>query len=99
MKIKLAEALLRRRELQEKVDQLRPLRVSDLFETKVKRMKVTDNIDDVTAQVAKVDAAQITAEFDHYAKQLREVDAFIQQANWTTDIEVNKDNMKNWEIA
>lgn len=94
MKVKLAEALLRRRELQEKVDSMQGLRVADLFETKVKRMKVTDNIDDVTAQVAKVDFNQITQEYDYYASQLRKIDAVIQQANWTTEIEV--ETMSNY---
>lgn len=97
MKIKLAEALLRRKELQDKVDQMRGLRLPELFETKVKRMKVTDNIEDVTAQVARVDFNQITREYDFYAAQLRKIDASIQQANWTTDITV--DSVSNYESA
>lgn len=88
MKIKLAEALLRRKELQQKVDSLKHITLRDLFEPKVKRVKVTDSIDEVTAEVPKLQLNQVTAEYDYYAKQLRLVDAAIQQANWTTEVEV-----------
>lgn len=95
-KIKLAEGLLRRKELQQKVDQLSMINGKDLFEVKVKRMKVTDSVDEVTATVPKIKAAQVTAEYDHYAKQLRLVDAAIQQANWTAEIEVQDHVMKDY---
>jgi len=96
MKIKLAEALLRRKELNEKVDQLRKINVEGLFDVKVKRQNVTESVDDVTASVPKITLSQVTAGFDYYAKQLRLVDATIQQANWTTEIEVPGDVMKDF---
>jgi len=86
--LKLAEALLRRKELQGKVDVLKQIKDKDLFEVRAKRTNVTESIDDIVAQVPKLDAAQVTAEFDFYARQLRLVDAAIQQANWTTVVEV-----------
>ena len=88
MQIKLAEALLRRKELQNKVDQLKPIMVENLFETKAKRVNVTDSVDDIVAQVPKISLNQVTAAYDFYAKQLRLVDATIQQANWTTEITI-----------
>lgn len=88
MQIKLAEALLRRKELQQKVDQLKNIQATAFFETKARRVKVTDDLDDVIAQVPLMTAAQVTHEYDWYAKQLRFVDAAIQQANWTTQIDV-----------
>ena len=97
-KIKLAEALLRRKELNNKVDQLRQIKQADLFEMKYARKAVTDNIDDVTAQVPKLTASQVTAEFDFYARQLRLVDAAIQQANWTTEIEVGDTVMGDYKV-
>ncbi len=96
MKIKLAEALLRRKELNEKVDQLKGIKVEGLFEVKVKRMNVTESVDDVTAKVPKITLNEVTAGYDYYAKQLRLIDAAIQQANWTTEIDV-KDTMKDYE--
>ncbi len=96
MKIKLAEALLRRKELNEKVDQLRKINVEGLFDVKVRRQNVTESVDDVTASVPKITLSQVTAGFDYYAKQLRLVDATIQQANWTTEIEVAGDVMKDF---
>ena len=97
MKIKLAEALLRRKELQEKVDQLRTINKEGLFETKAKRVNVTESIDDVVAAVPRITLAEITPGFDYYAKQLRMIDAVIQQANWTTEVEVPGDTMKDYE--
>ena len=88
MKVKLAEALLRRKELNEKIDQLKQINKDNLFVVKAKRVKVTDDIDDVVASIPKITLAQVAAGYDWYAKQLRLVDAAIQQANWVTEIEV-----------
>lgn len=87
--MKLAEALLRRKELQQKVDQIAVVRDKDLYELRFKRQKVSEDIDDITAQVPKCTLSQVTAEYDYYANKLRLVDAAIQQANWTTEIEVS----------
>lgn len=84
--MKLAEALLRRKELDAKVKVLNTIKGAQVFETKVKRVSVTDSVDDLTAQVPKLTAAQVTREYDHYAKALRLLDAAIQQANWTTEV-------------
>lgn len=96
MKTKLAEALLRRKELQEKVDQMRSVKDRDLFEVKAQRKQVTENLDDIIAQVPRVTLSQVTAEFDHYAKQLRLVDAAIQNANWNTDIDIADTVMRDY---
>lgn len=85
--MKLAEALLLRKELEAKVKQvLDALKTKSLIETKVVRKAVMDGIDDVTASVNKLTASQVTAEYDYYSRQLREVDAAIQQANWVTEM-------------
>lgn len=86
--IKLAEALLRRKELQGKVDMLQRIKDKDLFEVKATRQRITESIDDIVASVPKLTASQVTAEYDFYARQLRLVDAAIQQANWTVDVPV-----------
>lgn len=96
MKVKLAEALLRRKELQAKVDVLKSIKDKDLFEIKARRQNVTDSIDDIVAQVPKLTASQVTREYDWHARQLREIDAAIQQANWTTEIDVNAANMADF---
>lgn len=94
--IKLAEALLRRKELEAKVKQVQDFRVADMYEIRQKRVKVTDNIDDLTLTVPKLSLKEVTAEHDYYAKQLRKIDAVIQQANWTTDVDVG-DTMKDFD--
>jgi hypothetical protein len=94
--VKLAEALLRRKELGEKVKLTATIKAADLFTLKVKRQNVTENVDEVTANVPKLTLSQVTAEFDHYAKALRHIDAAIQQANWTTTLDLPDFSMKDW---
>ena len=96
MQVKLAEALLRRKELQDKVLILKQIKDKDLFEVKVRRQNVSDGIDEVVAQVPKLTASQVTQEFDYHSRQLRLIDAAIQQANWTTEIEVDAITMKDF---
>lgn len=83
---KLAECLLRRKELQQKLDRMNQINAKDLYEVKAARKKVTDDIDDVIAQVPKMTFSQFEAEYRHYAKQLRLIDAAIQQTNWTAEV-------------
>ena len=97
MKIKLAEALLRRKELQEKVKVLQQINNKDLFEVKVRRQNVTESVDDIVAQVPRLEAKQVTREYDWHARQLRLIDACIQQANWTTEVEVANHTMGDFK--
>ena len=66
-------------------------------ETRVRRINVADNIDEVTAHVPKLTASQVFAEFDHYARQLRLIDALIQQANWTTELTTEHDLLADYK--
>ncbi len=95
MKVKLAEALLRRKELQEKIDQLRSINNKELWDVKVTRQTVAEGVDEARVIVPKLTFNQISAGYDYYAKQLRLIDGTIQQANWTTEIDV-KDTMKDY---
>lgn len=97
MKIKLAEALLRRKELQTKVEQLKNIDARALYEVKASRRQVTDSLDDIVAEVPKLTASQVTQEIDWHARQLRLIDAAIQQANWTVDIEVQESTMSDFK--
>jgi len=97
MKVKLAEALLRRKELQDKVQVLKNIKDKDLFEIKAQRKQISESLDDIVAQVPKLTASQVTSEFDWHARQLRLVDAAIQQANWTTEIDVGDTAMSDYK--
>lgn len=97
MKIKLAEALLRRKELNEKVEQLKKINVQGLFEVKGQRKNVTENVDDIILTVPKITLNQVAAGYDWYAKQLRLIDAVIQQANWITEIDVQASVMEDYK--
>ena len=96
MKISLAAALLRRKELQQKVDQLRPINTQQLYQVKVARKNVTDSVDDIVAQVPLVKFEQVTASFDWHARRLREIDLAIQQANHMTQVEVGDNVMDDY---
>ena len=96
---KLAELLLRRKELNQKVDQIRAVKNGDIFEVRAVRKAVSDSIDDIVAHVPKLTLAEVTAEYDYYAKQLRLVDAAIQQANWQTKVTVAESVMADHKVA
>lgn len=96
-KIKLADALLRRKELNSKVVLLGKFKEADVYELKFARKKVSEDFDDITAQVPKLTASQVTSEFDFYSRQLRLCDSTIQQANWTVEVEVKDDVMLDFE--
>lgn len=95
MKIKLAEALLRRKELQQRVERIQNIKSHDVFEVKVTRKAAHEGVDDIVAQVPKLTLSEVTKEYDYYAKQLRLIDAAIQNANWTTDIEATDSVMQD----
>lgn len=84
--MKLADALLRRKELKERVDRISQIKNQDLFELKYTRKQISDTIDDIQSQVPKCTLSQVTQEYDYYANKLRLIDGAIQQLNWTTDI-------------
>lgn len=97
MKVKLAEALLRRKELAQKVVVLGQIRKEALFEVRAQRKNVTENLDDIVAMVPKLTASQVTAEYDWHARQLRLVDAAIQQTNWTAELEIAETVMADYD--
>ena len=96
MNIKLAEALLRRKELQIKVDRLMAIDKKDFFELKTARKSVSEGIDEIVAHVPKVSFQQMTHCYDTHAKALREIDAAIQQANWTTEVDIPETVMADY---
>ena len=87
--MKLADALLRRKELQQKVDQVKGFKDADVFQFLQERKQVNADYDDINARIPKLDLSQVTKEYDYYANKLRLIDAAIQQLNWTTDIETD----------
>lgn len=89
MKIKLAEALLRRKELQQKIQVVSNIRANKLvYEVTGKRVNVMTGIDEINGTFPKLELNQVTAEFDYCARQLRLIDGYIQQVNWTAELEV-----------
>ena len=94
--MKLAIALLRRKELQGKLDRIRPINDRELYMAKVSRQKISDDVDEARIIVPIITFDQVNGAYDHYAKQLRLVDAAIQQTNWTTEVEnINESDVMN----
>jgi len=90
--MKLAEALLRRKDLQAKVDRLKAIDQKALFETRTGRKPAAEGLDDIIAEVAKISFQQFTHCYDWHAKQLRLVDGVIQRANWETEVSVSDED-------
>lgn len=87
--MKVAEALLLRKQLEAKVQQLQPLKNlgdNGVFEQKVERRPANENVDTITITTPKVSLADLTKTYDHYASELRKIDAAIQQANWANEL-------------
>ncbi len=100
--MKIAEGLLLRKQLEAKVKQLEPLKVqgdNGLFELKTKRVKITDEIDEITLQTSRVSMADVTREYDHYASELRKLDSSIQQANWIYDLDYSESSKPGKEVV
>lgn len=98
MEVKLAEALLRRKELQAKVEILKKFKDTQVYyEIRANRVKVTEGLDDLSANYPKLEANQVTKEYDYYAKQLRLIDAKIQQANWTYILDLDSSTMEDFK--
>ena len=87
--MKIAQALLLRKQLEENVKQLTPVKQlgeQGMFELKTQRAKITDEVDEIRFQLPKITLADVTAEYDKYATALRKIDAAIQKANWEFDV-------------
>lgn len=92
--MKIAEALVLRKHLEQKVEQLKPIKLAGdngAFELKTERVKVTEEVDEVKLQIPKVELTSITREYDMYSKALRELDTAIQKANWIAEVDVKLD--------
>lgn len=88
--MKIAQALLLRKQLEKKVTQLEPIKQmgdKGLFETKVQRLNVSEQVDEVSISVPHINLSDITKEYDKYASALRKLDASIQKANWEFDVD------------
>lgn len=98
MQIKLAEALLRRKELQAKVEILKKIKDTQVYyEVRAQRVKVTDGIDELSINWPKLECKQVTKEYDYAARQLRLIDAKIQFINWTAEVEIDDFVMSDYE--
>jgi len=98
MDIKLAEALLRRKELQQKVELLKKFRDNQIYyEIRGQRAKVTEGLEEINANYPKLELNQVTKEYDFAARQLRLIDAAIQNANWTVNIQADAMVMEDFK--
>lgn len=88
--MKIAQALLLRKQLDEKVKQLTPIKnMGDqgLFTVQTKRINVSEQTDEVSFQIPKMTLSEVTKEYDKFASALRKLDAAVQKANWEFDVD------------
>lgn len=97
--MKIAQALLLRKQLESKVKQLEPIKnmgEQGLFTVQTKRINVNEQTDEISFQVPKMTLSEVTKEYDKYATALRKLDAAVQKANWEFDIDfTDSDNPLN----
>lgn len=87
--MKVAEALLLRKQLEAKVRQLEPIKQlgdQGIFEIKTQRTKISEEVDQVVMQIPKITLSDVTTEYDRYASELRKLDASIQESNWVNEV-------------
>jgi len=95
--MKIAEGLLLRKQLEAKVKQLEPIKElgeRGVLELKTQRININETTDEIKMQVPKIKLAEITKEYDHYATQLRKLDASLQKANWEFDLDFKEEKLK-----
>lgn len=95
--MKIAEALMLRKQLEAKVAQLTPLKQmgdNGVYTVQTKRTNVSESVDEITTQVPRITLEELTKEYDHYATELRKIDSSIQQANWAYDVEYTETKTK-----
>lgn len=88
--MKIAQALLLRKQLDEKVKQLTPIKNmgdTGLFTVQTKRINVSADTDEVSFQIPKMTLSEVTKEYDKFASALRKLDAAVQKANWEFDVD------------
>lgn len=84
--VALAELLLRRKELHVLVS-TRTYAMQNLRD-RLERTRVSEEYDQVSGLVSAVDPTELERELNFYAHQRRLADSVVQQANWTTEVEV-----------
>ncbi len=84
----LAQALLRRKELNGLLARVAPINTGDLFVARIKRTSAAEGFDDIVANVPRIGGEDVDAYYNWHARQLRELDAAIQRTNWETKVEI-----------
>lgn len=88
--MKIAEALLLRKQLEAKVRQLEPLKIqgdNGVYQLEIQRVKASEEVDEAKIKIPRLKPEDITKEYDHYATELRKIDTAIQKANWAFDVD------------
>lgn len=96
-KMTLARALTLRKQLQDRLQQLEYMKTKTVVRPIVERVRAEEGVDSVLAKVPLVRPADVMAEYNHYAQQLRLVDDAIQHANHTIEVDVPETCAKEYD--
>lgn len=92
MEMKIAEALLLRKQLENKLKHLELIKEEDIFQVKTERRLIKEEqIEEVKTSTPKLSLKEVMAEYDKSSKQLRLLDGAIQQANWEHSVSLPDD--------
>lgn len=96
--MKIAEALLLRKQLEQKVEQLKPLKLNGengVYKLEIQRVKISEEVDEARISIPRLQPSDVTREYDHFATELRKLDTAIQKANWQFDIDYKETTLEN----
>lgn len=87
MEMKIAEALLLRKNLEQKLGRLEVFKEADLYEVKTERKQVKEGeIEEIKTKVPKLSLKDVMEEYNKVSKKVRQLDASIQKANWDCSV-------------
>ena len=90
--MKIAEALLLRKNLEQKMSRLEIFKDADLYEVKTSRKQIKEGeIEEITSKVPKLSLKDVMEEYNALSKKIRQLDASIQKANWDCSVSLPED--------
>ena len=90
--MKIAEALLLRKNLEQKMSKVEIFKDAELYEVKTFRKQIKEGeIEEITTKVPKISLKEIMEEYNVISKKVRQLDASIQKANWDCSVSLPED--------
>ena len=90
--MKVAEALLLRKNYEQKLSRLEIFKDAELYEVKTSRKQIKEGeIEEITTKAPRLSLKEVMEEYNNLSKRIRQLDASIQKANWDNSVELPDD--------